>query len=77
MFDIFGLADERAPERREVVEMYGEESRELLRRGATIGAHSLRREPEIDRLEIVRRRRPAERRSRQVTSEQGFAAISY
>ena len=32
VFDIFGLADERAPERREVVEMYGEESRELLER---------------------------------------------
>lgn len=32
VFDIFGLANERAPERQEIVEMYGEESRELLER---------------------------------------------
>jgi diguanylate cyclase (GGDEF)-like protein/PAS domain S-box-containing protein len=30
VFDIFGLANGQAPERREIVEMYGEESRELL-----------------------------------------------
>jgi diguanylate cyclase (GGDEF)-like protein/PAS domain S-box-containing protein len=32
VFDIFGLANDQAPERREIVEMYGEESRELLDR---------------------------------------------
>ena len=32
VFDLFGLANDQAPERREVVEMYGEESRDLLER---------------------------------------------
>lgn len=32
VFDMFGLTNEQAPERREIVEMYSEESRELLER---------------------------------------------
>lgn len=32
VFDLFGLANDRTPERHEIVEMYGEESRDLLER---------------------------------------------
>jgi diguanylate cyclase (GGDEF)-like protein len=32
VFDLFGLSNEQVPERHEIVEMYGEESRELLER---------------------------------------------
>jgi hypothetical protein len=32
VFDLFGLANDQTPERHDIVEMYGEESRDLLER---------------------------------------------
>lgn len=32
VFDLFGLANDQTPERHEIVEMYGQESRDLLER---------------------------------------------